>query len=124
MDVILGQFAENPQLGIVFPCDPNIIAWRSYRPQAIALLERMGIGAKLFPGRHNVLGQGLTPLRRCFSSILPGATIRPSLLLRMAPFCTRWNGSFRLWRKIAVLKRLELMCPESPDRSGTSGMAV
>jgi len=49
MDVILGQFARNSKLGIVFPCDPNIFdLWRfKNRPLAIALLERMGIETEL-----------------------------------------------------------------------------
>jgi len=47
MDVILGRFARNPKLGLVFPCDPNTLGWTLNRPHAIALLERMGIVAEL-----------------------------------------------------------------------------
>ncbi len=47
MDVILGRFAQNSKLGIVFPCDPNIIGWTLNRSHAIALLERMGIVTEL-----------------------------------------------------------------------------
>jgi glycosyltransferase involved in cell wall biosynthesis len=47
MDVILGRFALNPKLGLVFPCDPNTLGWTLNRPHAIALLERMGIVTEL-----------------------------------------------------------------------------
>jgi glycosyltransferase involved in cell wall biosynthesis len=47
MDLILDRFARNPKLGLVFPCDPNIIGWTLNRPPAEILLERMGIAANL-----------------------------------------------------------------------------
>ncbi len=47
MDVILGRFARNLKLGLVFPCDPNTLGWTLNRPHAIALLERMGIVTEL-----------------------------------------------------------------------------
>ena len=47
MDFILGRFARNPKLGLVFPCDPRINGWTYNRRPAEALLERMGIAAKL-----------------------------------------------------------------------------
>jgi glycosyltransferase involved in cell wall biosynthesis len=47
MDLILDRFARDPELGFVFPCDPNMIGWTVNRPPAQALLERMGIGADL-----------------------------------------------------------------------------
>ncbi len=47
MDSILDRFARNPKLGLVFPCDPNIIGWTLNRPPAEVLLDRMGIAAKL-----------------------------------------------------------------------------
>ena len=47
MDLIFDRFARNPKLGLVFPCDPNIIGWTLNRSPAEALLERMGIAANL-----------------------------------------------------------------------------
>ena len=66
MDSILDRFARNPKLGLVFPCDPNIIGWTLNRPPAEVLLERMGIAANLpehffFPDGNNVLGADWMP---------------------------------------------------------------
>jgi hypothetical protein len=47
LDLILGRFARNPKLGLVFPSDPNIWGWTPNRPPAEVLLERMGIAANL-----------------------------------------------------------------------------
>jgi glycosyltransferase involved in cell wall biosynthesis len=47
MDLILDRFARNPKLGLVFPCDPNIVGWTFNRPYAEVLLERMGILTEL-----------------------------------------------------------------------------
>ncbi len=47
MDLILDRFTRNPKLGIVFPCDPNIVGWTINRPAAEVLLERMDIAANL-----------------------------------------------------------------------------
>jgi lipopolysaccharide biosynthesis protein len=47
IDTILDRFTRNPKLGIVFPCDPNIVGWTLNRPHANALLERMGILTEL-----------------------------------------------------------------------------
>lgn len=41
MDVILGHFALNPRLGLVFPDDPNIIGWTQNEVVAKSLAERM-----------------------------------------------------------------------------------
>jgi hypothetical protein len=47
MDIILDRFARNPELGLVFPSDPNIFGWTVNRSHANALLERMGISTQL-----------------------------------------------------------------------------
>jgi lipopolysaccharide biosynthesis protein len=47
MDLILDRFARDPKLGLIFPCDPNMIGWTVNRSLAEALLERMGIAADL-----------------------------------------------------------------------------
>lgn len=47
MDLIFDRFASNPKLGLVFPCDPNIIGWALNRSPAEALLERMGIAVNM-----------------------------------------------------------------------------
>jgi hypothetical protein len=47
MDLILDRFAHNSKLGIVFPCDPNIVGWTLNRHHANALLGRMNIVTEL-----------------------------------------------------------------------------
>ncbi len=47
MDVILDRFVRNSKMGIIFPCDPNIIGWTLNRSRANAILERMGIVTEL-----------------------------------------------------------------------------
>jgi len=42
-DAILARFAEDPQLGIVYPDDPHLMDWGRNRDFAAALARRMGI---------------------------------------------------------------------------------
>ena len=44
-DAILGRFAEDPQLGIVYPDDPHLLDWGRNRDFADVLARRMGIAS-------------------------------------------------------------------------------
>ena len=44
-DAILRRFAEDPQLGIVYPDDPHLLDWGRNRDFADALAQRMGIAS-------------------------------------------------------------------------------
>ena len=48
-DAILGRFAEDPQLGIVYPDDPHLLDWGRNRDFADALARRMGIASLADP---------------------------------------------------------------------------
>jgi hypothetical protein len=43
LDAILAAFAADPQLGLVFPEDPNAVGWSANRPAAEALAPRLGL---------------------------------------------------------------------------------
>lgn len=47
IDVILQNMENDSELGLVFPDDPDVIGWTKNRDQAVALMKRMGINAKL-----------------------------------------------------------------------------
>lgn len=42
-DRILNSFAAKPELGIVFPADPNVLNWARNRQPATVLAEKMGV---------------------------------------------------------------------------------
>lgn len=44
---LMSAFVEDPELGLIFPEDPNIIGWTENRAPAEALLERLGLGLTL-----------------------------------------------------------------------------
>lgn len=44
LDRVLTAFAENDQLGVVFPSDPHLMAWTRNRDQAQRLADRLGLG--------------------------------------------------------------------------------
>ena len=46
-DVIVGHFAENPSVGLVFPADPNLVGWDMSADAAVQLASRIGISASL-----------------------------------------------------------------------------
>ena len=49
IDEILGRFAEDEQLGLVFPSDPHLCDWDANRAIAEKLARRIGITETLPP---------------------------------------------------------------------------
>ena len=98
-DVILGRFAEDPQLGIVYPDDPNLLDWGRNRDFADALARRMGIATFLTRRRVSrsarCSGRARRRLRRCSTWASIGVTIRPSPCPTTVLYCTRSSACCR-----------------------------
>jgi len=47
LDAIAAAMEANPQLGLVYPDDPNVVGWGENKPIAAQLLSRLGLSANL-----------------------------------------------------------------------------
>ncbi|MCC6888184.1 MAG: glycosyltransferase [Hyphomicrobiales bacterium] len=106
MDCILAAFQQEPQLGLVFPSDPNLVGWRGNQSQAATLLAAMKIEMELpawfeFPvgAMFWIRRSALAPLLALFqdwqdfpNEPLPTEGSLLHAMERILPFVVQHNG--------------------------------